>query len=79
MFLSRETLKIILLVLSAFRKVVQDEAANNIAKPQARQKADYERQHKKQLHFKVGQKVFLYNLKRTVRKSDKGEFLFSGP
>ena len=72
------TLKIILLVLSALiQTVAQGEATNSIAKAQARQKADYERQHEKQLPLiKVGQKV---HLKMADRKGDKSDFPFSGP
>ena len=59
--------------------VIHNEVAKNIKISQSQQKKNYEKHHKNPCHFKVGDEVLVYNLRRANRKGDKGKYIWDGP
>ncbi|XP_065653804.1 uncharacterized protein LOC136080718 [Hydra vulgaris] len=59
--------------------IIHEEVEKNIKKSQLRKKKDYEKRHKNQIQFNIGDEVFVYNLRRADRKGDKGKSVWDGP
>jgi hypothetical protein len=66
-------------VIQTVRNSVSQTASDNIAQAQAKQRREYQSRHRSKKSFKVGDKVVLWNLRRSDRKGGRMADPWLGP